>query len=448
MEALNQNDSLMNTNSGSPGGSRERYRGVIRSIMAVALLFSSIWLSQLSGGIGYAAFLSTIGVASNQLSASDQAVKLSPNSPETHYDRAQVLMNLDQPVEAVAEFENAIRLRKHDYYLWLEYGLALDQTGQEKEALSAFQTSVRLAPYFAEPHWQLGNLLFRLGQMEEAFTELRKAVNSDHTHFSGQVDLAFAAANGDAKEIQRLVKPQTSVDHLKLANFFAQHGKAEYALEEFESAGLIDNESKRYHFKQLVTNLIKSKNFEQAHLIWAKGYGIKPSDKSGAGTVEMNGDFEEPITRDVIGFGWQTASEIPTLKISLDTSSVRQGVRSLLIEFRGESDPFLPALFQTVLVQPKQRYTLSFSVKTRDLVTGGPPVVSVYDLNTNDGKLLAGSDPIQVVNSDWTSHSVKFTTGEGTKAVQINVSRRPCTSPPCPIFGKLWLDGFSLDREL
>lgn len=420
---------------------------IFPSLLAIGLLISSIWLAQRAGRIGNSRFMSIVGVASNEVAASDEAVRLNPGDPETHYDRARVLMNLEQPEEALREFEIATSLRKHDFYLWLEYGLALDQTGQENEALAAFERSIWLAPHFAEPHWQFGNLLFRLGRTEEAFAELRKAINSDHTRFESAVDLAFAASKGDAAAIQRLVQPQTVFDHLKLANFFARHSEAKYAVAEFDSAGPIDGEPKMAQFKQLVTNLINSKNFEEAQMIWAKGYEIRAGGKSGSATSVINGDFEEPISRDVIGFGWQLPLESPTLRISLDGANFRTGARSLLIDFRGENNPDSRVLFQRALVQPQRHYVLTFSAKTKDIVTGGLPIIGIYDINGIDRKGLVTSSPIQSGNSDWNDYSMKFATGEASKAVEISVERRPCASQPCPIFGQMWLDNFLLNIE-
>lgn len=444
---LRQSDGHMNRKEPSTYSYPFQNSRFLPSLLALGLLISSIWLAQLAGRIGNARFMSVVGVASNQVAASDEAVRLGPGDPETHYDRAQVLMNLDQPEEALKEFEIATSLRKHDFYLWLEYGLALDQTGQENQALAAFEKSIQLAPHFAEPHWQFGNLLFRLGRIDEAFAELRKAVNTDHTRFDSTVNLAFAASKGDAAAIQRMVQPLTAIDHLKLANFFARHSEAKYAVGEFESAGSIDGEPKVDQFKQLVTNLISSKDFEEAQMIWAKGYQFSVGGKSGADISLINGDFEEPINRDVVGFGWQPPSERPTLSISLDGTNFRSGARSLLIDFRGENNPATPVLLQRALVQPKRRYALTFSVKTRDIVTGGLPSISVYDISENDPKILVTSGPIQSGNDDWSDYSVKFATGEAAKAVAVTVERRPCATQPCPIFGQLWLDNFLLNTE-
>jgi tetratricopeptide (TPR) repeat protein len=445
MATLTHKHRTAKTNSGSPGG-HQRPSWVI-SLLSVLLFLFSIWLTQQAARIGQARFLSVVGVASNELASSDQAVRLGPGDPENHYDRARVLMNSDRTAEAVSEFRIATALRKHDFYLWLEYGLALDQIGQEQEALSAFETSVHLAPHFAEPRWQFGNLLFRLGRIDEAFGEFREAVNADHSRLKSVIDLAFAAAKGDAAEVQRMVQPQTSIDHLRLADFFSVHGEADYAVRQFDSVGPIDDAQKKAQFKQLIIHLIESRNFEQAHVIWAKGYNVSPHGKPRSDITEINGDFEEPIDRDVIGFGWQVSPEGPNFNISLDGTTARTGTRSILIDFRGGNDPGSPVIFQTVLVQPGRRYSLTFSAKTQNIITGGPPVVRVYDIDAKDRKMLVSSDPIQATVSDWKDYSVEFKTGEAAKAILITMERRPCTSPPCPIFGQLWFDNFSLASE-
>jgi hypothetical protein len=42
--------------------------------------------------------------------------------------------------------------------------------------------------------------------------------------------------------------------------------------------------------------------------------------------------------------------------------------------------------------------------------------------------------------------SVEFTVPEKAEAVTIRLARDKCSSSPCPIFGVMWLDEFTLQK--
>jgi hypothetical protein len=48
-----------------------------------------------------------------------------------------------------------------------------------------------------------------------------------------------------------------------------------------------------------------------------------------------------------------------------------------------------------------------------------------------------------VAENGWHDYLIDFTSGDSTSAIQINLLRQLCSKSPCPIFGRLWLDGFS-----
>ncbi|MDT7781461.1 MAG: hypothetical protein QOC99_3973, partial [Acidobacteriota bacterium] len=47
----------------------------------------------------------------------------------------------------------------------------------------------------------------------------------------------------------------------------------------------------------------------------------------------------------------------------------------------------------------------------------------------------------------WQDFSVEFNAPQTTSgAVRVALLRQPCTSSPCPAFGSVWLDAFTLRR--
>ena len=99
---------------------------------------------------------------------------------------------------------------------------------------------------------------------------------------------------------------------------------------------------------------------------------------------------------------------------------------------------------QLVLVEPSRRYRINFASRSQDVVTGGLPLLVVSD--AADSRRLGQSAPLAKGNSDWQPFSFEFTTTAATTAVILGLQRENCTTTPCPIFGAISLDSFSVEQ--
>ena len=154
---------------------------------------------------------------------------------------------------------------------------------------------------------------------------------------------------------------------------------------------------------------------------------------------EQEGDPNEP------GFGWRVGQKAEGFHLSLDATDPKEGHSSLRVEFNGNSDTSVPIISQLVLIEPHTRYQIRFAARTERIVSGGLPLVQVLD--ANGGGILTQSDGFPQATSGWRDYLIDFKTGESTTAIQIRLQRKGCSKPPCPIFGRLWLDGFSLQKS-
>jgi hypothetical protein len=130
--------------------------------------------------------------------------------------------------------------------------------------------------------------------------------------------------------------------------------------------------------------------------------------------------------------------------LSQDAVEHQGGSKSLRIVFEGNATPTTPLITQTLLVKPQKAYKINFAVMTKDLVTGGLPLVQVSDAAT--GQLLGKSDNFPQASSQWQTISFEFSTLPTSAAIILNVERTTCSSTPCPIFGVVWLDSFSVEE--
>lgn len=402
--------------------------------LGVLALFWGIWTS---GREGLSQLLAAHSLKTGRIEEADQAVRFKPTLAEGHAARASLLYNGEKFAEATKEFERAVSARPQDYALWLQLGRARDQASDPEGAIVAFRKSTHLAPFYAQPRWQLGNTLLRLGRRDEAFKELRLALMSDSNLIPAALDLAWEAFNGDAQAIEQAIQPQTAPMHVALARFFVTHGKISEAVHQFRAAGGLSDDDRR----GLLKDLFAAHRFLEAHEVWSSS---RTSDTGGKGLF-VDGGFEGEIKLDDPGFGWQVR---PTegVSISSDPKNPHSGVRSIRVDWSGKSDPSDAMIFQLLLVEPGTRYRLSFAARTEELITGGLPVVTVIDASDDQNQVLTKSKTIPQGTNQWETYVSEFKTRETTTGVFMKIRRENCDTNPCPAFGHVWFDDFSLVR--
>jgi tetratricopeptide (TPR) repeat protein len=383
--------------------------------------------------IGFSRLLTRYATVANSLAAADQAIQLTPDDPDAHRARATVLNRLHRPAEAEGSLEIATTLRKDHAVQWLELGITREELEDNEGALGAYNQAVRCAPYYGQPRWQRGNLLLRLGHYDEAFADLRHAAASNRKFLPNVIDLAWSLTKEDISQTQALVPPGNDDDRLEFARFLARKGKGEALVQQ---VGLLATPLSDHNRQELTRLAFTAGAFKAAYRLW-----------SGSPKIEeiANGSFEEPLLRNDTPFGWQISPEPGKPKLAVDVSEKAEGQKSLQVTFEGDWNGSVTSLVsQTIVVQPAQRYRLSFALKTKDLVTGGPPRIVLTDATNN--QILAKSDAFPQTTNAWQEVNVEFTVPAKSEAVVIGLARDNCSSSPCPLFGVVWLDEFVLRK--
>ena len=387
---------------------------------------------QSAAEFGFARLLAKYAVSANSLPAANQAVSLAPLDAEVHRARGRVLNRLQIPGEARKSFEIASHLRYRDDYLWLELGSTRDEQGDTAAALAAFDQAVRWAPYYAHTLWQRGNVKLRMGQYGDAFADLRSAAASKNSLMPALVDLAWGLARGDVKTAEQLLQINNDRDRLAFARFLAQKGKGSECFEQVRLLGApLSDENRR----ELVQQLIAAKAFSAAFELWRTDRAAKPP-------VVLNGDFETAIALPGFdsGFGWYIEGK-PEPKIVRDESEKLSGRASLLLGFNGDWKGPAETIIQRIVVEPERRYRISFGVKTKDIVTGAPPMLAVTDASSQ--QQLGVSPEFPTPSSGWQTIRFEFSTTPETQAIVLAFTR--VESASTPIFGELWLDDFVIE---
>jgi hypothetical protein len=222
-----------------------------------------------------------------------------------------------------------------------------------------------------------------------------------------------------------------------LARYFVGRDAIQPALDIFRSADSRISGRERVAFiKQLISKGV----FHEAFEIW------QSSNKKIEENALVDADFEETSQADESGFGWQSSAGVTgqAVKLSLDQSAPISGKASLKVDFSGTSNPSSPLISQLVPITPGTHYRLTFSFRTKNLVTGGLPVIRISEaLPKGETKSLAVSDPFP--SNTERKVSMDFTV-PSSSAIKISLERLSCPSTPCPAFGTVWLDSLDLKK--
>ncbi len=386
---------------------------------------------------GVAHVFTTYALISGNVAAAQKAIQLTPKDAEAHFADAAVLSASGATDQSLAEINQAVILRPADYRLWWQLGLLRDQTGDTAGALLAFAEAIKRAPYYAQPRWDRGNVLVRSQQYDAGFRDLIDAAQSNPELMPGLIDLAWGLSRGDVKLTEELAQIKTEKMRIAFARILARDGKVLEAIAEFGSPGNIPAALKR----EMTDHLLAKNAFHEAFEVWKSAHAPSPGNELREAAI-YDGGFEGSLSFDEGGFSWRVPRDLQATSISQDPSQPHSGAMSLRIDFSGNSNA---TLVQLILLEPSRRYRINFAARSQDVVTGGLPYLDVSNAS-GDLKRLGQSAPLAEGTTNWRPYSFEFTSTPATSAVFLRLQRQTCSMSPCPIFGSVSLDSFSIEQ--
>jgi Flp pilus assembly protein TadD len=343
----------------------------------------------------------------------------------------------EEAKKAVAMFEETVRLSSNDFRLWIELGRAYEQAEEFDRAEAALRKAVDLAPQYTFPRWQLGNFYLRQNRAEEAFAELRRTTEKSVAYREQVFSLAWDYFDKDTGRVEALAADTPDV-RATLASFYSARGKADDAVRVWNT--LSDDDKQRHDAiaRSMAQNL-HDRKFYRAAVVFAKQTGIDPEAAAGSIT---NGSFEKFIgpPEDTL-FGWRLLRNDGRVDLTLDSGVKTEGQRSLRITFKAYSKPELYNVVQHLALDPGRRYRLTFSVRTENLKTAGPPQLRV--VAGTDNVPVAVSPGFPTGTNDWQRMTVDFAVPQSADGVMLFTARVDC-GEGCPITGTIWYDDFQL----
>ncbi len=345
----------------------------------------------------------------------------------------------NDPQRSIAFFENAVRLGPNDFRTRIELGRAYEQDDQVERAEAEFKRAVELAPNYAAPRWHLGNFYLRQEREVDAMPQLTQAAEHNQNYRDQVFSLAWDYFQKDATRVEKLVSEPAAVAHL--AYFFAARGSAAASLRNWDRLSAADKERYGYRAISISDGLYAQRHFAEA-LSFDKQLG-KATDA--APNKIANASFETSIGEsEQARFAWQITRNEGKLEITADGKVAHEGTRSLRLTFRGFAKPVLANVYQTVVVEPNTRYSLSFWVRTSDLRSAGTPMLEVLN-GVNDAS-LARTEPFANGTAEWQRMTLDFRTPENCSGIVIRTIRQYC-GEECQITGSIWYDDFSLTKQ-
>lgn len=381
------------------------------------------------------------------LDAARMATSLAPNDPLTHWRMAEVsqrALPLDQQAQAIAEYEQSVKLSPYDYRLWMFLGTALGQAGDPAKAEVALRRAVELAPSYAYPRWYLGNFLLRNARYDEAFAELRIASEANPDLRPQQFNLIWEVYKGDTEALKNAVGPSSQA-RANFALYLVERNEIDEGLSVWNSMSGQEKSTNTDSGAAIITALNKSLRYHDALKVWNEM--STETYHAEMGQV-FDGSFEKPVHYgpDTV-FGWQVKSA-PGLDLRIDATKSHSGARSLRMLFEVSSNLPIVNVSQVVAVAPQTKYELEFYISTENLVSGSTPQVHILDASNE--KELVSSETAPNGTSKWNRISLSFKSGENMEAIILRIVRVSCSTdetPICPIYGSVWYDDFTFKRR-
>jgi len=173
-----------------------------------------------------------------------------PNNPRAHNNLGADLMGEGRVPEAIAQYEQAARIKPDYATAECNLGTAWAKLGQLTEAVRHFERATQIQPDYAKAQNDLGVILMQLGRPQEAIGHFREMLrtNPDYAEAHGNLAVALAQlgrlpeAIGEFAETVRLrptdlqARNNLALAHTEMGNALARTGRTPEAIKQYQEA--------------------------------------------------------------------------------------------------------------------------------------------------------------------------------------------------------------------
>ncbi len=183
---------------------------------------------------GLGLVLAQTGQIEEAIARFEQALRISPDFAEAHINLGMALAQQGRLTEAMSHYKQALRIKPGSAMAYYNLGLALAQAGRLTEAMSHYEQALRIKPDDAAAHYNLGKALLRVGRVPEAIEHFEQALRIAPDYAEAHDNLGLALARtGKIKEaivhLEQVLRLQPGYANVQnnLAWLLATHAPSE-----------------------------------------------------------------------------------------------------------------------------------------------------------------------------------------------------------------------------
>jgi hypothetical protein len=381
------------------------------------------------------------------LQALERATQLEPGDARNWYLLGRYWQfNLEDSdaQKAALAYKTAVSVDPRSTVSWLGLGSAYESTGDLLHAREAFLQAKKTYPLSAEAAWQYGNFLLRQGELESAFSEMRRAVESDPKRGAGAFSRAFRAEPDVDRILNRALPPNRDV-YVNVIWDQISDDQTDIALQVWDRLVAIHPRLPLRDVFPLIGALRNSKRIADARRVWDQAVIVADMTdlQSPPGSVLWDGGFESGVAGG--GYSWLFPEGVQNVQINIDAQEMHSGNHSLRLTFDGKSIVTSTDICHYVPVQPLTSYRFSAWVKTRAVTTDQGIRFQLRSLGTQD--LSAAVTPELHGSEPWTHIEIPWSSGKDVQEVQVCLVRLLSDQLENKIKGTTWVDDVALVPE-
>lgn len=185
----------------------------------------------------------------------EEAIRLDPDNALAHFNLGVAYQYQGKLDQAVAEYQEAISIDPDYAEAHNNLGIAYDDQGKPDEAIAEYQEAIRINPDYALAHYNLALAYYAQGKPDEAIAAYKEVIRVDpdsaDAHYNlgityydqGKLDEAIAAWQEAIR-----IEPEDSMTHNNLGRAYFDQGRLDEAITELEEAIELDPDNAQAHF--------------------------------------------------------------------------------------------------------------------------------------------------------------------------------------------------------
>ncbi len=185
----------------------------------------------------------------------EQALRLKPDYAEAHWHLGFVLLREGKISDAIGHYEQAMQLEPDRAEPHYNLAVALERAGETDEAIAQYEQALHIQRDYAEAHWNLGYALLHEGRISDAIEHYEQAavIRPDLPQLHYYLALVLNDAGRTDEAITHFeqalgLKPDYVEAHCSLGDVLRDVGRIDDAIAHYEQALRIKPDSAEAHY--------------------------------------------------------------------------------------------------------------------------------------------------------------------------------------------------------